>query len=1198
MSRQEGTKTAGFTYDLPELVPSETEIRLRVQEGTRRRTSIRLKASDGSAIRGSVYTDEQRIDIERAAFEGEDCDIRFSASAVGLKAGDCAEGAIVVSCNLSETEIPVRIECTGTAVDEFPEDVHTLDDFSRLCQKSLREGFRLYTSPSFARILNGNNRKYLALYRGMSANPVTYQHLEEFLVTTGKKGPIEITLDRQEKAVYHLDVSQKDTLYVYRNTWGYVRLEVETVGDFLEVEKQVITTEDFIGKVYGLSYIVHRDRIGEGRSYGRIMIRSVHQTLEYLVEASAKEDSQILPSVVRNRKISWLLRDYLNLRLHILDFHSWQESSSMTLREMTEEAPNDTLSLLYSAYLHYTMEDTAKTIESLWPIKEGEVELVSTEEKGAYLVLAKAVNLLPEERMDVLADLRRYYRSRPESYLLLYLIHREMGDDDYNPADRMQELEDCFQAGCSSPFLYLDAWELLKKEEALLRRLSPFMIHVLSFGQRYSELTEGLLQRTAFLSDNAKQFDRAVYRLLTRGYEKYPNSDVLEAICKMQIKSNPVNPAYFAWYERAVEKDIRITRLYEYYMETYGKAAAEEIPLAVRMYFATNDTLGEKKKALLYANIVLHMEEDERMYLNYVKKIHEFARNALRHGRINENYAVLYQRFFRNPTDSETAKLLADVIFSRRVEVSDPKIRRVIVTHTAMKNEEAAVVVDGTAYPRVYSEDAQILFEDVHHRRFASTISYRIAEPSQLQNLAKTCLEFGINHAGAQLYVCHEKAFRMEVNSHTAAVYRAAVRNEAFTDEYRDVIRRKLLDYDLAHPDLEVLPDTLPVDELADYARADKAGTAKLLIREGRYGDAFRVVAEFGWEGLPAGLLLELATRLIQSGDYAGDDALVRLAVHVFLKGEYNDNVLLFLAGNYRGPVATLAGIWKTMYKAGLGSTKLAERIMMQSVQTQQYPGMEEELLSDYVRKSGKPEVTAAFLAYLADHYFLGDREAGDSIFGIMEQQIRNKELDFAICKLALLKYYAGQEELTEEQTLLARQMLEQMDDRGLRFDFYTRLPKELTQAYQIDDKVFVQEQYAKNARVVLHYRLTEKNGTEGKWIAEPMRNVYKGIFVREFLLFYGETLTYYLSVMKDGKIENTDSYQVTLADMDTEGVTKYRLLNRLLEAEDKGEQGAFSQACRQYRMQTKYVDTFLKLFDTVDGRRDDGSVTSERDLK
>jgi hypothetical protein len=276
--------------------------------------------------------------------------------------------------------------------------------------------------------------------------------------------------------------------------------------------------------------------------------------------------------------------------------------------------------------------------------------------------------------------------------------------------------------------------------------------------------------------------------------------------------------------------------------------------------------------------------------------------------------------------------------------------------------------------------------------------------------------------------------------------------------------------------------------------------------------------------------------------------------------------------------VETLSAIWKTMYASGIGSTKLAEHILLQSVQTHQIPDMEEELLKDYVKKSGRPEVTAAYLAYLSESCFLGGREMSDEIAELMELQIRNGQLNYVICKIALLKYYAGLGTLDEERMELARGMLAEMDKKSLRFDFYGRLPRELTQAYQIDDKVFIQERYASDAKVVIHYRIREKNGDEGKWCTEPMRNVYRGVFVREFLLFYGETLTYYLSVLRDGKIENTDSYQVSLADMDTEGTTKYRLLNRMLEAGDKGDRASFETALKQYRMQKKYVDTFLKL--------------------
>ena len=115
-----------------------------------------------------------------------------------------------------------------------------------------------------------------------------------------------LSLDKQQKAVYRLDVSQKDTLYIYKNTWGYVRMEIEVSGDFLQVEKKVVTSDDFIGRIYGLEYVVDREKLGEGKKFGRIRVRNVYQVLDFEVEASAEEGMHALSNTVRKRKICLL----------------------------------------------------------------------------------------------------------------------------------------------------------------------------------------------------------------------------------------------------------------------------------------------------------------------------------------------------------------------------------------------------------------------------------------------------------------------------------------------------------------------------------------------------------------------------------------------------------------------------------------------------------------------------------------------------------------------------------------------------------------------------------------------------------------------------------------------------------------------------------------------------------------------------
>lgn len=360
--KQKGMIETGFVYDLPKMLLSETEFSFVIPAGEQRKASFHISADNGSVVTAQLHSDCHRVILAQDEVSGTDSEVLFGIDTTGLREGDTVSGNILISSNLSETAVPVRAEIAAAGEDAFDPEVKSLEDFANVCQKDLREGFHLFTNPNFRRLLGGKNRKYLALYQGMSHNPVTYQHLEEFLVTTEKKEPITLSLDKQEKAVYELGASQSDTLYIYRNTWGYVRLEVETEGDFLEVEKKVITTDDFIGKVYGLEYILHKDRMGAGRNFGRIRIRSVHQSLEFDVEATTGQNAEITPAAVRSRRISWLLRDYLKLQLHTLDYRTWIDSAAMTVQEMLDDDPEDITAILYMAFLHYSREDRKSVV--------------------------------------------------------------------------------------------------------------------------------------------------------------------------------------------------------------------------------------------------------------------------------------------------------------------------------------------------------------------------------------------------------------------------------------------------------------------------------------------------------------------------------------------------------------------------------------------------------------------------------------------------------------------------------------------------------------------------------------------------------------------------------------------------------------------------------------------------------------------
>ena len=667
-------KTPYFVSELPKLQISETSFTPRIPIGDPWQSSFTLQAEDESAIEGKLVTDNRRILLASDTFRGRKCEVVFGIDTKGLRPDEAIRGTIHILSSLSEYVVTVDAVATVAPDEDFDPSVKALEDFEQLCRRDLREGFRLYTHPAFPHILNGKNVVYLPLYKGLSQNPVTYQHLEEFLIATGKKRPVGLSLDKKKKTAPDLMEDQKDTLYIYKDNWGYVHVEVEAEGDFIEPSVRNITTDDFIGEVYGLEYTLHPEKIRTGRAHGRIILRTVHQELAFEVEATGGERPAASEKLIRDRRISWLMRDFLKLQKHELDYRTWQDTSALTVGEMLEDDPEDVQAVLYTAYLHYTNDNNTGTMETLWPIKEGKLAPKNAEQEALYLWMAKHVGLLPAENRDILPALKRLYAGRPDSWQLLYLIQQETDKNALPPAVRLEQMDACYEAGCSSPFLYLSAWELLSGEEALLRELTPFMTRVLRYGQKRGLMTHGLMRRAAFLATTQKNYDGAAFRLLAEGYRTWPDDEILESVCQMLIKGEPMKKECFPWYARAVQRDLRITRLYEYYMETYSAPAEETIPQAVRMYFATAHTLGEKKRALLYASVVLHREEDETGYMNYSRNMRVFALESLRAGRIDKNYAILYQHFFARPESQEIAELMTKVLFAQRVTVSDYSI--------------------------------------------------------------------------------------------------------------------------------------------------------------------------------------------------------------------------------------------------------------------------------------------------------------------------------------------------------------------------------------------------------------------------------------------------------------------------------------------------------------------------------------------
>lgn len=305
-------------------------------------------------------------------------------------------------------------------------------------------------------------------------------------------------------------------------------------------------------------------------------------------------------------------------------------------------------------------------------------------------------------------------------------------------------MEELFERGCTSPFLYLEAWNSICADMSLLHRINGFWAQVFLFAGKEQMLTEELVMRLAYLSGYEKAFNESLYRAMAMGCEAFPSDDTVEAICKYIMKGNPRKPEYFQWFSAAVDRGIRITRLYEYYVETLDTSYRRVLPKPLLMYFTyNNNTLGDSKRAYLYACIIAGKERDPQTYESYRESMEEFAFRKLREGRMNENYAAVYQEFMREPSDSEKAQVIASRMFTCRLYTDDPKVRSVIVRHRQMKQEEIYPCIHGIAYPRICSEDAAVVFQDEKQRRYAATVDYNLTPLFDDREMVPAVLEKG-----------------------------------------------------------------------------------------------------------------------------------------------------------------------------------------------------------------------------------------------------------------------------------------------------------------------------------------------------------------------------------------------------------------------------------------------------------------------
>lgn len=1152
-----------FEYEPVKLTVLPEQIKVEGEPDTIVRGSFQIEAEDGRKVRGFLYSPSPRIICEPEEFQGAVNDIQYQIDCSGLERGMEESGELTICSDHGEYKIPYELRITGRPLEADLKIPQTLEELTVLAEQSFETAYRAFVSAQFRACLKAKEPQWLGLYDGLGAASWQYQCLEEFLIAAGQKEAVELSLSCRTLERSELTESVQETVQLTRNTWGFQVIRIESDAPFLRPEKQMITTDEFAGSTCDLNLVINTRLMHAGRNYARLKVSTPQQTLYLEVTARKAAFRESFSHSHRSRRLMQkrLEERYVSYRLQKIDQEEWIKDSEEAIRIYQSEGGTDVFADLFQVQLYVAagkMQEAFELQESV----EAHRSRLNTPERYGFCLYTSTFFYQEAAYVDrVVEEISRlFYRDKTNWKLQWILLHlkKSLRED---AAARYEAVAEQFRVGCRSRIMYLEAYEVLQKNPILIRSMGAFEQRLLRFADRETALSEELWRQITNLALHTEQFSRPLFEVLASGYAQQPSEELLRAICTQLIKGEQKEPAYFAWYEKGVEAGLRITGLYEYYMETMECLELQKMPQIIRMYFSYDHALDYRKKAAIYRRIIENKNKDPQNWQNYRAAMEKFTFAQLEAMRFSEDLAVLYRTFLhRKNLSAAAAEKLAQLLFSYEVTASDDQLRYVIVHSSRTASEQRVMLKNKKAVVQVYDPESVILSEDVqgnrHQAASGCTVRQLFAPTPEGEDMLEWCAAKAPDFFGLLLSICVGCCHETIVNRRSLPYLRKICESREASEEFREELRRIVLHYYLENPMDDTLSEFLEQISYEEYIRIDKTALIVLLAEDGRCEEAFHLLDNYGAEGIPLIRQVRICSRMVLDLEFEENRMLTALCYSCFAQGKYDDKLLRYLLLYYEGPVQEMIQLWQAAQGFELDTLLLEEKIMMLLLFTRASTLGSEPVFEAYLAKMGRKKLCRAYVNLKAYEYFVKGQPVADCIFRFIEneyaafrRQNRVSEQE-EICRLALLRYYACHTERKEFQQEFVRELLAEFGARGMRFAFWQRFEPELLLPYQMEGRAFAEYVADPEHAVTIYYRIV---GRDEDYTKEVMKNYFGGVFVREFTLFYGEELECYLEEDLGTSVKKTDRRVLKGSGFQENGMTRFDLLNRIAKAASEG---------------------------------------------
>lgn len=598
--------------------------------------------------------------------------------------------------------------------------------------------------------------------------------------------------------------------------------------------------------------------------------------------------------------------------------------------------------------------------------------------------------------------------------------------------------------------------------------------------------------------------------------EELEDAELIEEAAGCCIRAGATTALAFRIYQRAIEMQSQITRLYEYYMFAMPKGYQGRLPREVYLYFAYEYDIPESMKLPLFYNVVMNFTADEDIYQRFEKKIQKFTIDQLLRSAFDQRLSVLYERMILvDMVDERIGSVLPAILRAYRVSTDDPRMRYVVVRYLELDREELYPLKEGSAYIPLFFENSVLLFQDAYGDRYTDVVyeKTRIMEKPELE---KRCFQVVPEQPMLKLTRARRIARNGIRNMEELQLLEAVMREMPLAGPYRAYLLDVILCYhdqttrdsdpDVSEEDKQFLAETA----LQELDHSEQRMLLRTMIRLNMFEEAYRLLLSSGERGLDRPYLEKLVRSLIVEERHLRSAELMELGYYLFTLGTKDKTILRYLTENYNGLAQDMLAILLRAQKLKVdGQREMAERLLAQMLFSRTEQGLDDvfELYRSF--PDAENVLLRAYITKRAADYFIDGRVIRESVFPDIYGIVRDetyKERVPVIYLLAMSKHMAGQKDLNGEEKLVLQETMDYLIRKKLIFAYTRTLYRFVRIPDSVMDRYYIEYHGHKDIRPSLYLRILPD---QGDFEEEEITRIYQNIYVRPVTLFAGEQAEY-----------------------------------------------------------------------------------------